>query len=91
VNNIANRTPLLRSTNNAFGNTAPHVYLKDINIVGVEPLEPTLKVHLIRPEIAFQPFTEHVYQEFMTDRTTQILSAISDVVDIEPLKDEFST
>jgi hypothetical protein len=88
VNNIANRTPLLRSTNGACGNIAPHVYLKDVGIVGMDPIEPTLKLHLINSEIAVQPFTEKVYEQFMVDRTAQIISAISAVVGTEPLQEE---
>ena len=55
ANNIANRTPMTRTTNGAIGNTAPHVYLTDKKIVGSEPIKPVLEEHLINPELALEP------------------------------------
>jgi hypothetical protein len=57
VNNIANRTPMTRTTNGEIGNTAPHVYLADRRIVGPQAIEPVLTEHLMDPTLALEPFT----------------------------------
>jgi hypothetical protein len=85
VNNIANRTPLTRTTNSDIGNTAPHVYLTDREIVGPEPIEPILKEHLINPEFALEPFTAEGYRKFIKDRTEQIIHQIGIHVSADPI------
>ena len=85
VNNIANRTPLTRTTNSDIGNTAPHVYLTDREIVGPEPIEPILKEHLINPELALEPFTAEGYRKFIKDRTEQIIHQIGIHVSADPI------
>lgn len=85
VNNISNRTPLMRRTNQAIGNLAPHVYLADSAIVGSEGLEPVLSEHLIDHHLALMPFTAELYEKFLTDRSTRILAAIGMAVGAEPI------
>ncbi len=87
VNNVANRTPLTRSTNGAIGKTAPHVYLADFKIVGREPVNPVLLEHLIDPQLVLRPFTAELYNQFLADRTKKIVVAIGDAVDAVPLVD----
>ncbi|MGO9485886.1 MAG: DUF262 domain-containing protein [Rhodomicrobium sp.] len=87
VNNIFNRTPLLRETNSAIGNMAPHVYLRDTKVVGTTAIEPILDEHLICPNIGLKPFTEELYREFRSDRTKRILSLIENVVGTPPQAD----
>jgi len=72
VNNIANRTPLMRTTNAAIGSKAPHVYLSDAEIVGSEPVEGTVSGHLISPSLVLTRFTLEIYDQFLTDRTKRI-------------------
>lgn len=88
VNNIANRTPLTRNTNGAIGNLAPHVYLADTRIVGAEPIGPVLSEHLIDPNVVLKPFTAELYSQFIADRKTRILEAISAAVEAVPQADE---
>lgn len=88
VNNIANRTPLTRNTNGAIGNLAPHVYLADTRIVGAEPIGPVLSEHLIDPNVVLKPFTAELYSQFIADRKTRILEAISTAVEAVPQADE---
>ena len=84
VNNIANRTPLTRTTNGAIGNTAPHVYLEDMKIIGGDPIQPIISAHLINPALALQPFTAALYDEFLADRRGKnSLSSIAEVVERE--------
>lgn len=85
ANNIANRTPMTRTTNGAIGNTAPHVYLTDKKIVGSEPIKPVLEEHLINPELALEPFTAEVYNNFFRDRTERIIREIGKLVTAEPI------
>jgi hypothetical protein len=85
VNNIANRTPLMRTTNAAIGNTAPHVYLTDSKIVGSEPIEGAVSTHLVDPQLVIQPFTAELYDRFLVDRTRRIRFAIKTAVGAEPL------
>ena len=85
ANNLANRTPILRATNGAIGNTAPHVYLADTRVVGADPLGPTLQEHLIDEEIVRTPFTAQVFERFMSDRTSKILAAVANVVGAAPI------
>jgi hypothetical protein len=85
VNNIANRTPLTRTTNGSIGNTAPHVYLTDRQTVGSEPVEPVLKEHLINPQLALEPFTTAGYKKFLQDRTEQIIHQIGKHVSADPI------
>jgi hypothetical protein len=86
VNNIANRTPLTRSTNGAIGNTAPHVYLTDTKIVGSKlPIDAALEEHLINPKLALQPFTAEIYDKFLKDRTARIIREIEKLVSAEPI------
>jgi hypothetical protein len=59
VNNIANRTPLTRTTNGAIGNTAPHVYIIDAKVVGSEPIEPVISEHLIDSTLIHKPYARH--------------------------------
>ena len=87
VNNIANRTPLTRSTNGAIGNTAPHVYFADLKIVGSDPIEPVISAHLMDPAIVLRPFTAEVYDAFIADRTKRILTAIGKAVGADPIAD----
>jgi hypothetical protein len=87
ANNIANRTPLRRATNQAIANTAPHVYLTDPRIVGTQPIVPMLAAHLIDDQIALQPFSADVYKRFYTDRSERILATIRDAVGADPIAD----
>jgi hypothetical protein len=87
VNNIANRTPLTRSTNGAVGNTAPHVYFANSKIVGSDPIEPVISAHLMDPAIVLKPFTAEVYDAFIADRTKRILIAIGKAVGAVPVAD----
>lgn len=91
VNNIFNRTPLIRDTNSAIGNMAPHVYLRDSRVVGATPIEPILSQHLINPDIGFKPFTQELYREFRADRTKKILNLIEAVVGSAPQADQNDT
>jgi hypothetical protein len=88
VNNIANRTPLTRSTNHAMGNSAPHVYMRDIRVVGSNPVEPIIFEHLMKPAIVLEPFTAEVYEKFLADRTQRILNAISAAVSADPVAEQ---
>jgi hypothetical protein len=85
VNNIANRTPLTRTTNGEIGNTAPHVYLTDRKVVGSQPIDPVLEEHLINPKLALEPFTAEGYAAFFKDRTERIIREIGKLVSAEPL------
>jgi hypothetical protein len=84
VNNIANRTPLLRKTNQKIGNLAPHVYLADPSIVGSEGTPEVLGRHLINSEIALRPFTDELYRKFIQGRSKRILGMIEDAVGSGP-------
>jgi hypothetical protein len=86
VNNIANRTPLTRTTNGAIGNLAPHVYLTDSRIVGADPIQPVLSEHLIDPELVLKPFTEELYGQIFADRTKKIIEAIGAATDTVPIE-----
>jgi len=68
VNNIANRTPLSRTTNSAIGNTTPHVYIIDSKVVGVESIEPVLAEHLIDSNLIRKAFTAELYDQFIVSR-----------------------
>jgi hypothetical protein len=85
VNNIANRTPITRATNSAIGNTAPHVYLSDRKVVGLEPIESTLAEHLIDSTLIHKPFSAEVFDQFVADRKKKILTAIGAAVHSEPI------
>ena len=74
VNNIANRTPLMRSTNAAIGNLAPNVYLMNKVIVGNEFFEGVLKEHLIDQPIVLRQFSVELYDEFLAARKKEILA-----------------
>jgi hypothetical protein len=87
ANNIANRTPLTRTTNSEIGHDAPHVYLADRKIVGPEPIEPVLEEHLINPSLALEPFTEKVYENFRKDRSERIIREIGKLVSAEPISE----
>jgi hypothetical protein len=87
VNNIANRTPLTRSTNGIIGKTAPHVYLADSRIVGSEPINPVLLDHLINPQLVLRAFTAELYDQFLEDRTKRIVAAIGSAADAVPIAD----
>jgi hypothetical protein len=87
VNNIANRTPLLRATNAAIGNLAPNVYFTDFDIVGHDPLEELLTEHLIDREIALKQFSVDLYEEFLSSRKKEILRAIKGAVGLDPIAD----
>ncbi len=89
ANNIANRTPILRSTNNAIKNDAPQVYLEKTEIVGAKGLRnDILEEHCIDPKIARTPFTKDVYERFIKSRTIRVLKLISELVGTEPIEDE---
>jgi hypothetical protein len=88
VNNIANRTLLARNTNQQIGNMAPHVYLADSRIVGPEPIQPIVVGHLIDPDVIFTPFTEAVYDQFLSDRSKKIIDGIKEAVGAEPLAEQ---
>jgi hypothetical protein len=85
VNTIANRTPILRSTNSAAGNDAPHVYLAKANVVGSSAVAPIIREHLADPGILQTAFTEEVYSRFIADRKKRIIEAIAAVVGAEPI------
>ncbi len=87
VNNIANRTPLMRGTNAAIGNLAPSVYLTNREIVGDERLEGVLTEHLIDPGIVLKEFSTELYNEFLATRKKEILGAIKAAVEIDPIAD----
>lgn len=87
VNNIANRTPLVRSTNSAIGNLAPHVYLANHEIVGDQPLEDVLTEHLINPRIVLKEFSAELYEEFLASRKKEILATINAAVEADPIPD----
>jgi hypothetical protein len=85
ANNIANRTPLTRTTNSDIGNTAPHVYLTDRKIIGPEPIGPILEEHFINHKLALEPFTAEVYKRFLKDRSDRIIREIGNRVSVEPI------
>ncbi len=85
VNNIANRTPLTRSTNGSIGNTAPHVYLTDLKIIGSDPIAPDISAHMMDPALVLKPFTAELYDAFLKDRTKRILDAIGKAVGADPI------
>jgi hypothetical protein len=87
ANNIANRTPLLRTTNAAIGNFAPNVYLTDPSIVGNQPVAPIIANHLIDRQIVLKPFSPDIYDQFVTSRKKEILEAIKKVVEADPITD----
>jgi hypothetical protein len=89
VNNIANRTPLLKGTNNAIGYDAPHVYINNIDIVGPRGLsEDVLRQHCVSPALLAAPFSKDVYDEFIADRTRRLLERIQQLVGVAPLADD---
>jgi len=88
VNNIANRTPLIRTTNGAIGNLAPHVYMVDRKIVGSEAIEPVLSEHLMDQILIKTPFTAELYDRFIADRKKKILGAIGAAVHAEPISEQ---
>lgn len=85
ANNVANRTPLLRATNAAIGNDAPHVYLADAKILGGSPVGPTLTEHLIDEGLVRTPFSEDAFEKFKNDRCQKIMEAVAEVVKSEPI------
>ena len=85
ANNIANRTPLTRTTNSNIANAAPHVYLADRKTIGSLPIEPVLTDHLINPQLAMEPFATDGYKMFLKDRTEQIIHQIAKHVSADPL------
>jgi hypothetical protein len=88
VNNIANRTPLTRTTNSAIGNTAPHVYIIDAKVVGSEPIETVISEHLIDWTLIHKPFTAELFDQFIADRKKKILAAIGAAVHAEPVAEQ---
>lgn len=89
VNNIANRTPILVSTNQAIGKSAPHVYLQNIDIVGLSGLSAdTFRQHCASSSILLKPFTKDVYEEFVMDRRQRLLQHIQLLVGTPPLVEE---
>lgn len=89
VNNIANRTPLLRDTNKAIGNDAPHVYVNNIDIVGPKGLsDDTRKRHCVSGELLSKPFSRDGYDEFVKDRAARLLEHIQGLVGAAPLPDD---
>jgi hypothetical protein len=87
VNNIANRTPLVRETNALIGNLAPNVYLANREIVGEEPLDGVLSEHLIDSGIVMRQFSSELYDEFLAARKKEILRAIRSAVEVDPIAD----
>jgi hypothetical protein len=87
VNNIANRTPLIRTTNGAIGNAAPHVYIVDRKIVGSEAIAPVISEHLVDSNLIQTPFTAELYDRFLADRKKRILAAIGAAVHAEPISE----
>jgi hypothetical protein len=85
VNNISNRTPITRATNSAIGNTAPHVVVIDVKIVGSEPIESVISEHLMDSTLIKKPFTSALFDEFIADRKKKILAAIGAAVHAEPI------
>lgn len=88
VNNIANRTPLTRTTNSAIGNTAPHVYIIDAKVVGSKPIEPVISEHLIDSTLIHKAFTAELFDQFIADRKKKILAAIGAAVHAEPVAEQ---
>jgi hypothetical protein len=88
VNNIANRTPLIRTTNGTIGNAAPHVYIVDRKIVGSEAIEPVISEHLMDSNLIQAPFTAELYDRFLADRKKRILAAIGAAVHAEPISEQ---
>lgn len=82
------KTPILRSTNAAIGNTAPHVYVGDARVVGDAPIGPTLQEHLIDEGLVRTPFTAEVFKKFLEDRTNKILAAVAQVVEVAPVAEQ---
>lgn len=87
VNNIGNRTPLMRSTNASIGNLAPNVYLTNPEIVGGQPLDDVLAEHLIDRGIVLKQFSVEHYDEFLSTRKKEIFSAIKAAVEVDPIVD----
>lgn len=89
VNNIANRTPILRNTNVKINNLAPHQYIKDTQIVGVRGIAVDLvEAHGISLELISKPFSQEVYSSFVKDRSTRLLKMIAQLVETEPIEEE---
>lgn len=85
ANNIVNRTPLLRRTNAAINNDAPHVYLAKHSVVGAAPLDSVLSEHLLDEKLALTPFTEDAYDAFKRARARRIINAIAEAVVADPI------
>jgi hypothetical protein len=85
ANNIVNRTPLLRRTNSAVNNDAPHVYLCNHSVIGADSLDRVLSEHFLDEKLALSPFTDNAYTAFKRDRASRIINAIAEVVGADPI------
>ena len=84
ANQIANRTPILGTTNRSIGDKAPNVYLNDTAIVGKIPAE-VLSKHHIPVWVATKPsFSCEVFDRFIAERQTLLLKEISSLVNKQP-------
>jgi hypothetical protein len=89
ANTIANRTPILKSTNLKINNDAPHQYIKDSQIVGAKGVSAELlDKHGISLPILKEAFSLQVYKSFLQDRSSRLRKKITQLVDSEPIADE---
>jgi hypothetical protein len=85
VNSILNRTPLLKQTNQAIGNQAPHVYLHDRSLAGPGGVpDDVLSEHAIPAETVRKPFTDQIFKQFLADRSQLLMSLIEELVGLPP-------
>jgi hypothetical protein len=78
ANSILNRTPLLALTNRAISANAPHIYLKDVNIVGPSGLEETMRSHAIPDFVVSDGFSADAFSRFRAERRKLLVRLISD-------------
>jgi hypothetical protein len=86
IDSILNRTPLTAETNrHVINNRLPNAYLPElIKANGEVAVRATLESHLISPAafniLLRDPFTQHDFDEFLTERQRAILDAIEDLL-----------
>lgn len=85
VNQVANRTPILRATNQAIKNLAPNTYFNDSSIVGTPIGREILEGHLIPEEIASTQFSIEVFKDFIQKRKIALIDRITNLVEQDPI------
>ncbi len=84
INNIANRTPILKNTNLKISDQSPSVYLNDPDIVGEGGIPDNVLIgHCIDPNLVKASYRENLFNEFIIKRKEILIKEISKLVGAE--------